>query len=101
MYVSNTHFVVFIKELTVTTAPNQYIMSLFLLSSLCSSSSSSFIILVCIFTLSMDDDNLGKDVAGQDGNAHLLVHHKAEDAHLRGTSVVEFDGTLLHLGLCT
>jgi hypothetical protein len=28
-----------------------------------------------------------------------FVHHKSKDSHLGGTSVVEFDGTLLELGL--
>ena len=34
-----------------------------------------------------------------DGASELLVDHKAEDAHLGGTAVVELDGALLELGL--
>jgi hypothetical protein len=32
-------------------------------------------------------------------SSDLLVHHKSEDSQLGGTSVVELDGTLGHLGL--
>lgn len=31
--------------------------------------------------------------------SELFVHHEAKDTHLGGTSVVEFDSTLSHLGL--
>jgi hypothetical protein len=35
----------------------------------------------------------------KDRNAQLLVDHKGKDTHLGGTALVEFDQTLLHLGL--
>eukprot|EP01083_Nonionella_stella_P094856 266248_1 len=34
-----------------------------------------------------------------DGASKLLVHHKSEDTHHGGTSVVQLNSTLLHLGL--
>jgi len=36
---------------------------------------------------------------GKDGDAKLLVNHQCKDSHLGGTALVQFDGTLLKLGL--
>ena len=35
---------------------------------------------------------------GKDGDAQLFVNHKSEDSHHGGTSVVQFNTTLLELG---
>jgi hypothetical protein len=38
---------------------------------------------------------------GNEGDSKLFVDHKGKDSHLGGTTLVEFDGTLLQLGfLC-
>ena len=41
----------------------------------------------------------GKDAAGEEGDAELLVNHEGEDAHHGGTALVELDGALVELGL--
>jgi hypothetical protein len=45
------------------------------------------------------DRSIANLVNGKDRDTKLLVNHQSEDTHLGGTSVVQFDGTLLHLDL--
>mmetsp|Transcript_5430 Transcript_5430/g.11465 ORF Transcript_5430/g.11465 Transcript_5430/m.11465 type:complete len:268 (+) Transcript_5430:148-951(+) len=44
-------------------------------------------------------ENLRQVVSGKDGDSHHFVDNKSPDSHHGGTSVVEFDRSLLDLGL--
>ena len=35
---------------------------------------------------------------GKNGDTHLFVNHESKDTHLSSTAIVQFNGTLLHLG---